>query len=169
MTEIKESLESAVRYLSEHPDEARYTDSLARATLGDSLRVEVEGPGGERIVTDMPGGIGGRAEEPSPGWLFRAAMASCVASTIAMEAAREGVTLSSLQVEVDSESDDRGILGMDDSVPAGPLSTRIRIRGRASGVDEARLRDILERGAARCPVCDATKRAVEVSMEIEPS
>jgi uncharacterized OsmC-like protein len=169
VAEIKESIENAVRYLSEHPDEARYTDSYARATLGEALRVEVEGPGELRMVTDMPGSIGGQGEEPSPGWLFRAALASCVASTIGMEAAREGVTLTSLEVEVDSESDDRGILGMDEAVPAGPLSTRIRIRGRADAVEEKTLRELLERGAGRCPVCDATKRAVEVSLEIESS
>jgi len=169
VAEIRESIENAVRYLSEHPDEARYTDSFARATLGEALRVEVEGPGGERVVTDMPSGVGGRAEVPSPGWLFRAAIASCVASTIGMEAAREGVTLRSLVVEVDSESDDRGILGMDEAVPAGPLSTRIRIRALADGVEEERLRELLERGAGRCPVCDATKRAVEVSLQIETS
>jgi len=169
MAEIKESIENAVRYLTEHPDEARYTDSYARATLGEALRVEVEGPNRERIVADMPGGVGGRAEEPSPGWLFRAAIASCVASTIGMEAAREGVTLTSLDVEVDSESDDRGILGMDESVPAGPLSTRIGIRARADGVEADRLRELLARGAGRCPVCDATKRAVGVSLEIETS
>jgi len=169
VAEIRESIENAVRYLSEHPDEARYTDSFARATLGEALRVEVEGPGGERVVTDMPSGVGGRAEVPSPGWLFRAAIASCVASTIGMEAAREGVTLRSLVVEVDSESDDRGILGMDEAVPAGPLSTRIRIRALADGVEEERLRELLERGAGRCPVCDATKRAVGVSLQIETS
>jgi uncharacterized OsmC-like protein len=169
VAEIKESIENAVRYLSEHPDEARYTDSYARATLGEALRVEVEGPGELRMVTDMPGSIGGQGEEPSPGWLFRAALASCVASTIGMEATREGVTLTSLEVEVDSESDDRGILGMDEAVPAGPLSTRIRIRGRADAVEEKTLRELLERGAGRCPVCDATKRAVEVSLEIESS
>lgn len=167
MTEIKESIEKAVSYLSEHPDEARYTDSLARATLREALRVDVEGPSGERITIDMPKGVGGRAEEPSPGWLFRAAIASCVASTIGMEAAREDVSLTSLEVEVDSESDDRGILGMDDEVPAGPLSTRIRIAAAADGVDEARLREILERGAGRCPVCDATKRAVRVVTEVQ--
>ena len=166
MPEVKESIENAVRYLSEHPDEARYTDSHARASLGESLRVEVEGPNGERLVTDMSAGIGGLAEHPSPGWLFRAALASCVATTIGMEAAREGLTLDSLEVEVDSESDDRGILGMDETVPAGPLSTRIRVRARAAGVEEARLREILERGAGRCPVCDATKRAVDVALEI---
>ena len=169
MPEIKESIENAIRYLSDHPDEARYTDSQARATLGDTLRVDLEGPGGERIVTDMPAGVGGLGEHPSPGWLFRAAIASCVASTIGMEASREGVGLGSLVVEVDSESDDRGILGMDPSVPAGPVSTRIRVQARADGVADARLEEVLERGAARCPVCDATKRPVDVSLEIQTS
>ena len=167
MAEVRDAIGNAVRYLTEHPDEARATDSFARATLGDALRVEVEGPNAERIVTDMPKSIGGRAEEPSPGWLFRAGIASCVASTIGMEAAREGVALRSLEVEVDSESDDRGILGMDETVPPGPLSTRVRIRATADGMEGGRLRALLESGAARCPVCDATKRAVEVSVEIE--
>jgi uncharacterized OsmC-like protein len=164
---IRESIENAVNYLSEHPDEARYTDSLARATLGEALRVEVTGPEGLRLVADMPAGIGGQGQEPSPGWLYRAALASCVASTIGMEAARESVTLRSLEVEVDSESDDRGILGMDEAVPAGPLSTRVRVRATADGVAEERLREIIERGAGRCPSYDATGRAVDVSLEIE--
>jgi uncharacterized OsmC-like protein len=167
MADIKESIENAVRYLSEHPDEARYTDSFARATLGEALRVEVEGPDGLRLVTDMPTGIGGREEEPSPGWLYRAAIASCVASTIGMEAAREGVALRSLEVEVDSESDDRGILGMDESVPAAQLSTRVRMRAAAVGVEEGPLWELLERGAGRCPSLDATRRAIDVSLEIE--
>ena len=167
MADVAESIENAVRYLTEHPDEARYTDSFARATLEESLRVEVTGPEGERIVADMPGAVGGQGEEPSPGWLLRAAIASCVASTVAMEAARDGVSLKSLEVEVDSESDDRGILGMDQSVPAGPLSTRVRIRAGAEGAEDAALREVIERGAARCPVFDATKRAVQVSVEIE--
>jgi uncharacterized OsmC-like protein len=131
--------------------------------------VEVEGPKGERLVTDMPPSIGGRGEHPSPGWVFRAALASCVATTVAMEAAREGVGLTSLEVEVDSESDDRGILGMDETVPPGPLSTRIRIRPRAEAVEGERMREVADRGAGRCPVCDATKRAVDVSLEIETS
>jgi uncharacterized OsmC-like protein len=169
VNDIAASIQEAVGYLSEHPDEARYTDSWARATLGEALRVEVEGPKGERLVTDMPPSIGGRGEHPSPGWVFRAALASCVATTVAMEAAREGVGLTSLEVEVDSESDDRGILGMDETVPPGPLSTRIRIRPRAEAVEGERMREVADRGAGRCPVCDATKRAVDVSLEIETS
>ncbi len=167
MTTIRESIERAVGYLAAHPDEARYTDSVALARLGDSLSVRVDGPNGERIDTDMPQGIGGKAENPTPGWLFRAALASCVATTVGMEAAREGVTLDALDVEVDSESDDRGILGMDEAVPPGPLTTRIRIRVRSEGIDPDRLRRVVEVGVGRCPVCDATKRAVTVTTEIE--
>jgi uncharacterized OsmC-like protein len=166
MTDVRGSIEGAVRYLSEHPEDARYADSPANAVLGDGLRVEVRGPGAERLVTDMPSGIGGLGEEPSPGWLLRAATASYVATTIAMQAAREGVSLTSLEVVVDAESDDRGILGLDETVPAGPLSTRIRVSARADDRED-HLRDLIERGTGRCPVYDATKRAVEVSLEIE--
>ncbi len=169
MADVRDSIEKAVRYLTENPADAKATDSFATATLGESLRVEIQGPNGERMVTDMPGSIGGQGEHPSPGWLFRAGIASCVASTIGMEAAREGIELSSLEVEVDSESDDRGILGIDESVPPGPLSTRIQVRAKADGVDDGRLRQILETGAGRCPVCDATKRAVDVTLEIQTS
>ena len=164
MTDVKGSIERAVAYLIEHPDEARYTDSAATARLGESLRAEVEGPSGERVVADMPPAVGGRGEHPSPGWLFRAAVASCVASTIGMEAAREGLDLGDVEVVVDSESDDRGLLGIDESVPAGPMSMRIRVR--LSGEASERAVEVAERGAARCPVCDATKRAVEVSVEV---
>jgi uncharacterized OsmC-like protein len=167
VTDIKSAIENAVAYLSEHPEEARYTDSVATATLGESLRVDVTGPDGERVTTDMPGAIGGRAEEPSPGWLYRAAIASCVASTIGMEVARAGLNLSSLEVEVDSESDDRGILGIDESTPAGPHSTRIRIRATANQTDSDELRNVIDRGASRCPVFDATQRAVETKLVIE--
>ena len=167
MPEIKNAIENAVRYLSEHPDEARYTDSFARATLDEALRVEVEGPDGLRVTTDMPSGVGGRGEASSPGWLFRAALASCVASTVGMGAAREGIVLRSLDVEVDSESDDHGILGMDEVVPAGPLSVRVRVRARGEGVEDGVLRTAIETGAARCPVFDATTRAVQAKLEIE--
>src|SRR5918996_147335 len=77
MPEIKNAIENAVRYLSEHPDEARYTDSFARATLDEALRVEVEGPDGLRVTTDMPSGVGGRGEGSPPGLVFPAALGAC--------------------------------------------------------------------------------------------
>ena len=165
--DIRTALQNAVAYLSGKPEEARYTDSVATAVIENGLQCRVRGPNGEETVTDMPKSVGGSATAPSPGWLFRAAVASCVAQLVAMRAAEEGVELSRLEVEVDSESDDRGILGMDASVPAGPLSTRIRISIESDGASPELLRRIAEEGTARCPVSDAVGRAVPMTTEIQ--
>ena len=69
--------------------------------------------------------VGGTATAPSPGWLLRAAEASCVTTLIAMRAAVLGVTLETVEVTVDSELDDRGMLGMDD---AGSVRSAVRPR-----------------------------------------
>lgn len=164
--EIRAAIESAVGYLTEHPDEARYTDSIAVASIVDGLVVRVSGPDGSSITTDMSTSVGGTATAPSPGWLLRAAEASCVATLIAMRAATLGITLDTLEVTVDSESDDRGILGIDETVPAGPLSGRVAVRIGARGVDPADLEAIARWGVAHCPVCDALERAVPVSVEV---
>ena len=84
---IREALENASRYLTEHPEEATSTDSQAIATVVDGLVVRVTGPDGSEITTDMVPSVGGTASAPSPGWLLRAAEASCVATLIAMRAA----------------------------------------------------------------------------------
>jgi len=163
-TDIRNALSQAVDYLREHRSEAKYTDSAATAVLGDGLRVTVTGPGGEKLTTDMPKSIGGRGESPSPGWFFRASQASCLASLIGMEAARAGVVLRRVEVEVDSESDDYGILGIDESVPAGPLTSRAVVRIEAEQpTDLSALVAVADR---HCPVTDAIRRAVPWTTEL---
>jgi uncharacterized OsmC-like protein len=165
---IRAALEGAAGYLADHPDEARYTDSLATARLGDALHVEVEGPQGERIGTDMPAGIGGLGVAPGPGWLLRASVAACVASVAAMRAAQLGLTGFRCEVDVDSNSDDHGILGLDPEVPAGPLSLRIAVRLAADGAGDEPLREVASWAVDHCPVADAVRRAVPVTVEVEP-
>src|SRR5207247_5552498 len=143
------ALARASAYLSAHPDEARYADSVATARLDSGLRVLVEGPGGERLATDMPASVGGAGTGPSPGWVFRAAIASCVATLAAMRAAQLGLASAGLKVEVDSVSDDRGILGLDDAVPAGPLSVRIRLSGLA--LEDQQVNEIADWSLRPCP------------------
>jgi uncharacterized OsmC-like protein len=161
---IRDAVERASAYLTEHPDEARYRDSPARARLVGGLGTEVTGPGDERLETDMPSGIGGTATVPSPGFYFRAAVASCVATLIAIRAAWLGIDLGHLVVTVDSESDDRGILGLDPSIPAGPLSTRIAVAVDAGGADAAAIDELIAWSVAHCPVSDAVARAVPIEV-----
>ena len=68
---------TAVReHFREHPEKAVGLDAAARARLVEGLRVDVEGPHGWSVATDMSKSIGGTASAPSPGWLLRAAIAS---------------------------------------------------------------------------------------------
>ena len=164
---IRTAIEGASAYLTEHPEEARYTDSLATARIESGLRVRVTGSGAEELVTDMPGAVGGGGSAPSPGWFLRAAVAACVTSLAGMRAAQLGIAEFSCEVDVDSESDDRGILGLDADVPAGPLSTRIAFRITAAGTDRDRLREVAEWAVAHCPVSDAVGRAVPLSVEVD--
>lgn len=165
---IADAVTAASLYLTEHPDEARYRDSAARARLTSDLTVEVTGPGGEHLTTDMPRGIGGNAAAPSPGWMLRAAAAACVASLIAIRAAATETVIRSVDVEVDSESDDRGILGLDASVPAGALSTRVVVSIDAPALDRTSKEALVAWAVEHCPVTDTIARAVPLSVEVSP-
>ncbi len=166
--EIKQAMDGAVDYLTSHPDEAAYTDSPATARLTDpqGLAVEVSGPNDATISTDMPTSVGGTNTTASPGWYLRAAEASCVATLIAMRAAQLGVTIEGVEVTVDSESNDFGILGIGDETHAGPLSTRIAATVRAQAPD-AVIREIIDWAVDHCPVTDAVKRAVPMTVEVD--
>lgn len=166
--DIRNKLEAAADYLTVNPGEARYTDSPATARLLDpgGLATQVSGPNGEQLASDMPASVGGGDSAPSPGWFLRAAEASCVATLIAMRAARLQLPLKELIVSVDSESDDRGILGLDESIPAGPLSTRIAVHIDAPSATASQKEDLVGWAVEHCPVTDAVGRAVPLRIEI---
>lgn len=163
---IADAVASASAYLTEHPGEARYRDSQATAKLEHGLVVSITGPGGESARADMPTGIGGTASVPSPGWLLRAATASCVVALIGIRAAATGVTLEHVEVTVDSESDDRGILGLDPEVPAGALSMRVAANVRARSLDAEATAGLIRWAVDHCPVLDTVRRAVPIELTI---
>lgn len=165
MESIRSAMEKASNYLSEHPEAARGADSAARAVREDGLRFRVEGPWAS-LTTDMAESVGGGASAPTPGWLLRAALAACDATLVAMEAAREGIELTDLEVSVDGESDFRGVLGVDPSVHAGPVSVRVGIRLAAANAGEEQLRAIVERAEAHSPVRDALVRDVALTTDL---
>jgi uncharacterized OsmC-like protein len=52
-------------------------------------------------------------------------------------------------------------------VPAGPLTTRVAFRMWSTDSDPDRLREIAEWAVAHCPVSDAVRRAVPLTVEVE--
>ena len=162
---IQSAMERASNHLTEHPEAATGSDSAATAVREDGLRFRVEGPWGS-LTSDMAESVGGGGSAPTPGWLQRAALAACAATLVAMEAARDGIELTELEVAVESESDFRGVLGVDPSVHAGPLSVRVAVRLAAADASEDQLRAIVKRAEAHSPVRDALAREVPMTTEI---
>jgi uncharacterized OsmC-like protein len=165
MDSIRSAIGQASDYLAEHPEAATGSDSAATAIREDGLRFRVDGPW-EPLSSDMAESVGGGASAPTPGWLLRAALAACDATLVAMEAAREGIELTDLQVSVEGESDFRGILGVDPAVKPGPLSLRVAIRLAADDASDAQLREIVKRAEARSPVRDALVREMSMTTEV---
>lgn len=163
---IRQAIETLSVAISADPSKARAKAAPATARLTDGLKCEVTGPQGQRLMTDMPPPMGGAASAPNPGWYLRGAMASCAATVIAMRAAKLGIALETLEVTVESDSDHRGILGLDKRISAGQsaLRTKVRISGNA---EPQTLREIVAWGDAHSPVGCTVKDSPPCSLEIE--
>ncbi|MFN8062226.1 MAG: OsmC family protein [Vicinamibacterales bacterium] len=135
------------------------------------LRFVTTHPKGSTITTDMPVQLGGGGREPSPGWFFRAGLASCAATTIAMEAAAQGIELTTLEVAAHSRSDSRGFLGVPDElgspVFAGPHEVSLHVRIAAAGASPDTLRQMVERSQERSPIPSAVRSAVPVVLKVD--
>jgi uncharacterized OsmC-like protein len=110
--------------------------------------------------------MGGGASAPNPSWYLRAGMASCAATVIAMRAAKLGIALTQLEVTVESDSDLRGLLGLDEKVSAGlnPMRTKVRISGDA---DPPALRALVQWADAHSPVGCTVRNAAACSLDVE--
>jgi uncharacterized OsmC-like protein len=103
---IRQAVETVSAHLGRNPEAGVVPDTTAVAVLEHGLSCRVHGPNGD-VVTDMAESVGGGATAPTPGWLMRAALASCDATTVVMEAARGGIELTELRVSASASSRSR--------------------------------------------------------------
>ncbi|HXX08664.1 MAG TPA: OsmC family protein [Pseudolabrys sp.] len=162
---IRDAIDNVVKFISANPEKARVKNAAATAALKSDLSFAINGPNGEAAVTDMPKGIGGGGGVPQPGWLLRAALASCTGTVIAMRAAKLGITLDRLEVNVDSQSDNRGLLGLDDNVSAALIGLRTVVRVRASNAADADLQALVQWADAHSPVACTLRNALAANIE----
>ena len=164
---ISEALEKVGKLIAEQPEKAKAKNAPATARLLEGLRCEVKGPHGETAYTDMTPAMGGAASAPNPGWLFRAALASCTSTAIAMRAAKQGISLTRLEITVESSSDSRGLLGLDEKVSAGLSNIICRVKIGADGVAPERLGELAVWGDRHSPIACTTRNTPELAVEVE--
>lgn len=142
---IRDIFERNIQTLTRMPSRGLLTFTTT-ARLVDGLRCEIE-DGPWRLAADLPTKIGGDETAPNPGVLGRSALASCLTLGIARWAARLGVPIDALEVEVQTDLDARGELGAAADVRPGYTEMRyaVRLRSPAARAEVASLLDLAER------------------------
>ncbi len=171
LADIAAAQQRVTSVLRKRPSAGITADRPAVVRWDGDLRARALHDNGTEIVTDMPAEIGGADAGVTPGWLMRAALASCAVTRIAMLAAEQGLVLRTLEAEARSRSDARGLLGVPDvdgnAVPAGPGDVQLHVRIGADGVGPERLRELVFASAPLSPITCALQAPVAVAMHVE--
>ncbi|RFO97428.1 osmotically inducible protein OsmC [Rhodoferax lacus] len=152
------------------PEAGVHDDGPATARWVSASRVVVRNPDGLEVITDMPVELGGSGGQFTPGWLMRAGMASCAATSITLACASQGVALTALQVDVASRSDARGLLGMAGAdgatVYAGPFDVVLRVSLSAAGATPEDLQALVQKCLGHSPVPCAMATATPFDLQV---
>lgn len=171
MQDIAAALQRVETVLQRRPDQGLHDDAPATARWQGGVRVESCHANGTRMLTDMPCELGGTGDKVTPGWMFRAGIAACATTSIAMAAASEGIALDMLEASVGSRSDTRGLVGVPQAdgqaVYAGPCDMQLQVRIAAEGVPPERLRSLVASALDRSPIPNATRNATPLALRIE--
>jgi uncharacterized OsmC-like protein len=163
---IHKAIVNVEQFFRGNPETGPRADIPAIAVMENGLRCRIQSPDGKIVHTDMSESVGGTATASSPGWLSRAAIASCDATLLTMRAARKGIELDSVEVSVNAMSDGRGMF-MDEGVSPGSSELCIQFRVSAKGVSPEQLQEMVDWVVAHSPVGTDITRVVEVSVELE--
>jgi uncharacterized OsmC-like protein len=168
--DIAAALDRVAYALERHPAAGIHADMPATARWQGGTHVLAIHPLGAMVPTEMPEQLGGTGEHVTPGWLFRAGLASCAATSIALAAARLGIELTLLEVRADSNSDTRGMLDVADSsgapVDAGPFDMQLHVRIAGMAAAE-RLQGLVEQALGHSPIPAAVRNATALALHIE--
>ena len=139
----------------------------AHGTAGPGLRAEIR-IGGHTMVADEGPALGGAQAGPNPVEYALAALLSCQVITYRVWAAKLGVPLDGITVDVEGDLDVRGFLGFDDAVRPGFGDVRVRVT-LDGPADPQRYRDLAAAVDAHCPVLDLFRNATPVTTEVVTS
>jgi uncharacterized OsmC-like protein len=171
MQHVAAALERAETVLRRRPDMGLHDDAPATARWESGTRIVASHANGTQVATDMPCELGGTGDQVTPGWMFRAGLASCAATSIAMHAAASGIALSALEVRASSKSDTRALLGLTEAdgapVPPAPCDMQLAVRIAAPGVAPERLQALVREACGRSPIPSAVQTALPVDLRVD--
>lgn len=131
--------------------------STIRITDGTTCTIEGSG---WTLTGDVGTAAGGNNAGPGPGVFERAALGSCLAIGYAQQAAVMDVPIEGIEVEIETEFDARGMLGIDDRPPGfTKIIYNVHI---TSSAPEADVLSVIDAADKYSPVRDDFTRAIPV-------
>jgi len=158
---IKLAVERSIKALSLKPSLGLGTGhSITRIKNGLTCEIQERN---WKFFADMPESVGGNATAPTPGVYGRAALGSCLAIGYMMQAAKMGITIDALEVEVQTDYDDGALLGTAQT-DAGYSEVRyiVTIESDAAEDDIVKL---LDEGDKHSPYLDVFSRGQNCKRE----
>src|SRR4051812_7367088 len=139
--ELKELLDRRASAMARRPFFGRATGQ-ARVRLGDGFACEIEHED-RTIVSDQPRSEGGMGAGPHPDQLMRAGLGASLAMGYRTWAARLGVALDAIEIELTCSYDVRGQMGVSEDVAVGWQQVRFDVRVTSPAPEDA-LRLVVE-------------------------
>lgn len=130
------------------------TERSVSATWDGGLRATVDA-GGFPVVADEPESVGGTGTGPQPTELLLASIASCFTLAVAYTAAKRGVPLEGLGVDVTGHYD-------------GPRFDAFRITVRAAAPEGAELDELVTAAKRVCYVTRTLASPPAIEFVVEP-
>lgn len=150
----------------------RATSRWIKGTHCRSTMATFSGAGGEhehvaahKADSDHPAVLCGEDNGPTPVEFLLSGLAGCITAGIANIAAARGVTLDSVEAEVEGDIDLQGILGLSDEVRNGFSGIRATFRVEGDAPKE-KLMQIVEQARARSAVFDVLANGVPVTVQM---
>lgn len=160
------------RLYRERPDQAQITDHALTASTGSDPFHGVVVVGEHEVSLDfgIHRAIGGDHDLQNPGDLLCAAMAACLDSTLRMIAARMGIALDEIVVEVRALADVRGCLMVDRQVPVGFRRIDVDVLIEAEeGTDPAQISKLASVAERCCVVLQTLRSDIAVDTKFRGS
>ena len=159
---IRTAIERNRKVLARRPSVGQNT-AVTRVRVRDGMTCDIEA-GSWTLTADMSEKYGGRGEGPDPGVLGRAGLGSCLAIGYMIFAARRGVPIDDLTVEVQADYDVRGELAVDDSVSPAYSEIRLVVEARSSA-PEAEVAAVLDEAERYSPWLTIIRDPMNVVVE----
>jgi len=144
---IRRAFERCVRALALRPSLGR-TTAMSRTRVRDGLQCEIQ-DGCWKLTADFSARLGGGETAPNPGVYGRAALGSCLAIGYMIRAAKYGIPITSLEVDVEADYDTGALLGTSPT-PPGYHEVRYTVTVESPADDDA-VRRVIDEADAHSP------------------